>query len=1012
MGGYFLKILFSLLVCFLHTEISILGLNSTSEISRVKCIESERQALLNFKRGLVNDSGMLSTWRDDENNRGCCKWKGLQCNNETGHVSKLDLHGHYPQRLSGVINISSLIDLQNIEYLNLSNNDFEGSYIPKFMGSFTNLKYLDLSRSRFGGRIPYELGNLSKLEYLDLKWNSLDGAIPSQLGKLTSLQHLDLSLNSLSGEIPSEVGVLTSLQHLDLSRNSLRGEIPSEVGKLTSLRHLDLSFNSFRGEIHSEVGMLTSLQHLDLSGNSLLGEIPSEVGKLTALRYLDLSYNVAIHGEIPYHFKNLSQLQYLCLRGLNLSGPIPLRVGNLPILHTLRLEGNFDLKINDAKWLSSLSFLTTLDLTSLHNLGSSRYWQQMIGELITNLRELSLVDCNLTDESVVLSASIQNSSSPLVTLNLNDNSLEGPIPNLSNFTSLRTLHLSNNGLLHELESLHLQDNYLEGDINEWHLNNLSKLEELDLTDNSLSLKFGTTWVPPFQLYNLGLASCKLCPSFPSWLQTQSHLGFLDISDAGIDDFVPDWFWNKLQSISLMNMSYNTLKGTIPNLPIKLTDDYKLIILNSNQLEGEIPAFLSHAYALDFSNNKISGLNTFLCGKRASTNLHTLDLSSNRIMGQLPNCWEHLNTLEFLDLSNNKLSGKIPQSMGTLVNLEALALRHNNFIGDLPFTLKNCTRLDILDLSENLLSGPIPSWIGQSLQQLQILSLRVNHFNGSVPVHLCYLRQIHILDLSRNNLSKGIPTCLRNFTAMMESRVITSQIVRGRRISSRSISPLIYDSNVLLMWKGQDHMYWNPENLLKSIDLSSNHLTGEVPKELGYLLGLVSLNLSRNNLHGQIPSEIGNLNSLEFLDLSRNHISRKIPSTLSKIDRLAVLDLSNNDLNGRIPWGRQLQTFDGSSFEGNTNLCGQQLNKSCPGDKPIGTPEGEAVDGEDEDSIFYGALYMSLGLGFFTGFWGLLGPILLWKPWRIAYQRFLIRLTDYILLMVEVNMAKCHMWFKG
>ena len=132
-------------------------------------------------------------------------------------------------------------------------------------------------------------------------------------------------------------------------------------------------------------------------------------------------------------------------------------------------------------------------------------------------------------------------------------------------------------MLHELESLHLQDNYLEGDINEWHLTNLSKLEELDLTDNSLSLKFGTTWVPPFQLYNLGLASCKLGPSFPSWLQNQSHLVFPDISDAGIDDFVPDWFWNKLQSISLMNMSYNSLKGTIPNFPIKLTDDYKLII---------------------------------------------------------------------------------------------------------------------------------------------------------------------------------------------------------------------------------------------------------------------------------------------------------------------------------------------------------------------------------------------------------------------------------------------------
>jgi len=130
------------------------------------------------------------------------------------------------------------------------------------------------------------------------------------------------------------------------------------------------------------------------------------------------------------------------------------------------------------------------------------------------------------------------------------------LPNLTNLPSLRNLNLSYNrltreipksiGLLYELMSLHLEENYLVGDIIESHLTNLTKLEELDLTDNSLSLKFGTTWVPPFQLYVLGLASCKLGPSFPSWIQTQSHLQFLDVSDAGIDDFVPDWLWNKLQ----------------------------------------------------------------------------------------------------------------------------------------------------------------------------------------------------------------------------------------------------------------------------------------------------------------------------------------------------------------------------------------------------------------------------------------------------------------------------------
>ncbi|KAG4938928.1 hypothetical protein JHK86_045069 [Glycine max] len=122
------------------------------------------------------------------------------------------------------------------------------------------------------------------------------------------------------------------------------------------------------------------------------------------------------------------------------------------------------------------------------------------------------------------------------------------------------------------------------------------------------------------------------------------------------------------------------------------------------------------------------------------------------MEQLPDCWEHLSSLEYLDLSDNKLSGKLPQSLGTLVNLGALALRNNSLTGKLPFTLKNCTSLYMLGVGENLLSGTIPSWIGKSLQQLEILSLRVNRFFGSVPVHLCYLMQIHLLDLSRNHLS--------------------------------------------------------------------------------------------------------------------------------------------------------------------------------------------------------------------------------------------------------------------
>ncbi|XP_029125141.1 receptor-like protein EIX2 [Cajanus cajan] len=1102
MSNYFLKMLFAMLVCIWHTKQSIHGFSSPSH---VKCIEKERQALLSFKQGLRDEFGILSTWREDEDKRDCCTWKGIQCNDETGHVHMLQLPGQYHRYLTGTINITSLIHLQNIEHVDLSHNDFKWSFgDEQLMGSFTNLRYLNLSSLGFSyGRIPYEMGNLSKLEYLDLSANEIDGQVPSQLGNLSKLKYLDLWGNSFSGAIPFQVGNLPILHTLRLGGNFDLKIIDAKwLSSLSSLTTLGLeafydlgSSHSWKQIIRETIPNLTELKlvYCSLTDEDISFLFPSHSNLSTSLSILDLSDNMLTSSTFQLLFNYSLNLRELYLSGNDivlLSSFYP----NFPSLVILDLSGNnltslifqgffnFSSKLRElyldscrltdksflvssASNKNSSSSLVTLVLshnslkssaifdwifnftTNLHSLHLDENWLEGLipdgfGKVMKSLEVLVLDSNKLQGEipaslwniftlqelylkknylSGEISNIIQNSSQcnrhVFQTLDLSYNQITGMLPNLSNFTSLRMLDLSYNqfsgeipksiGLLYQLEYLHLEGNHLEGDINELRLTNLSKLQVLDLTDNSLSLKFASSWVPPFQLFSLGLASCKLGPTFPSWLHTQRHLSFLDISDAGIDDFIPEWFWSKLQSILWLNMSCNSLKGTIPNLPIKLTDDYNAIILGSNQLEGEIPTFLSQAYALDLSKNKISDFNSFLCMESATTKMHTLILSNNQITGQLPNCWKHLkNSLEYLDVSNNKLSGKIPKSMGTLVHLQALVLRNNNLTGGLPFTLKNCTHLVILDVSENFLFGPIPLWIGENLPELKILSLRVNRFFRSVPENLCYLSQIHFLDLSRNNLSGGIPACLGNFTAMMEREITTSGIVKDRKITSTEIYTSIYDSNVLLTWKSQDYVFWNPDILLKSIDLSSNDLTGTIPKEIGYLFGLVSLNLSRNKLDGEIPTEIGNLSWLDFLDLSRNEFFGKIPFTLSKIDRLGVLDLSNNDLSGRIPWEGQLETFEASSFEGNLELCGKPLNKSCPGDKTTAKPQEPAVHGEEDKSVFNEALYMSLGLGFFAGFWGLLGPIILWKPWRIAYLRFLNRVTDSILVRVELNIAKC------
>ncbi|XP_065035189.1 receptor-like protein EIX2 [Musa acuminata AAA Group] len=468
------------------------------------------------------------------------------------------------------------------------------------------------------------------------------------------------------------------------------------------------------------------------------------------------------------------------------------------------------------------------------------------------------------------------------------------------------------GKFSNLTELYLGRNSLEGVISEVHFENLTRLRWLDLRDNSITISIGQSWVPPFQLRYVDLTKCQLGPQFPEWLQFQTQIEELYLADCKIAGTMPAWLWNISSStITELDLSNNQIGGKLPS-SLNFTK-LEMLYLESNRFEGPLPTMLPSTLQTPYlSNNSFTGQlpiwphvhsvalsDNMLDGGLSSSiyqwiYLEHLDLSNNKLLGEIPYCMgKSLQNLYFLNLDNNHISGEIPHTIGFLSELRLLQLKNNSFSGEVPLSLKNCTKLQFLDLAQNNLVGSIMLWMGENLRQLVVLRLRLNMFFGVIPWQLARFEQLQILDLANNNFSVSIPHNIGNLSTMR---------------STSQYNDFYYDE-LDVITKGQDLHYLRCSiSFMKSLDLSNNRLTGEIPKGIGELTGLKNLNLSRNHLQSKIPREIGGMKSLESLDLSINDLSGSIPESLSALYSLSYLNLSYNNLSGMIPSGNQLQTF--------------------------------------------------------------------------------------------------------
>ncbi|CAJ1976984.1 unnamed protein product [Sphenostylis stenocarpa] len=755
--------------------------------------------LLRFKQGLEDPSGVLSPWFPKLD---CCEWAGVKCDDITGRVTELYLpcHTNRPELvpsedkedkshcLSGSFSLT-LLELEFLNYLNLSNNDFK---CFKY-GSSSSHECDDLSR----GNLPHLYGNSNNLHYLDLSYN-YDLLVHDLhwISRLTTLQYLNLGgiyihkdidwlqpvtmlpsleeLHLASCQLENIYPLLqyanfTSLQVLNLAHNHFVSELPTWLFNLScDISHIDLSQNQIRSQLPQTMPCFRTLKSLVFSHNYLKGPIPNWLGQLERLQELDLAHNF-LSGPIPVSLGNLSSLTNLILESNELNGDLPHNLGQLYNLETLQVAVNFLTGVMSERNLLSLSNLKQLSMSSPDlvldfdsewfppfqlkrvRLGCVRNKLPAWLFKQSSLKYLTIGNSNTSFEPL---DKFWNLATQLEFLSLENNVINGDMSNV--LLNSKVVWLVGNNLRgglprisSEVVVLHLRNNSLSGSISTilcQNMTNKRNLVHLNMAYNNLSGELTDCWNDWESLVLINLEHNNLMGKIPNSMGSLSNLRFLFLGSNKFFGEVPLSLRN-CHNLCIFDVGHNNLSGVIPSW---LGQNIKGLKLASNQFSGNIPTKICQLYSLmvmDFSSNRLSGpipnclhnITTMIANYASTRRVGFIlnfpgfsitIISSIRILIK-GNELSYVDLMNVIDLSNNNLSGNVPLGMYMLTGLQSLNLSHNHLMGTISEGIVNLKSLESIDLSRNNFSGEIPRSMS-ALHFLEVLNLSFNNFMGKIP----------------------------------------------------------------------------------------------------------------------------------------------------------------------------------------------------------------------------------------------------------------------------------------
>jgi Leucine-rich repeat (LRR) protein len=386
-----------------------------------------------------------------------------------------------------------------------------------------------------------------------------------------------LTSNAINSKIPPDFVLLQALTILDVSENDMEQDLSSYNWKLMiNLGVLRLNGNKFSGDISIFMDLPTTLQVLSIGGNSFTGTFPVELNGFREISELNIEKN-------------------------QISGTISDVISDLNIT-TLRLgENNFDAAAFPI-------FIYTMTQLEVLGLGAVNINSEIEGALmnLVQLRVLELYNnpLNGTIPSVVLAMS------SLEEFIANECQFNGPFPDISGWTSMKNLRLSDNDFtgsvpntlnaLGNLLSLQLDGNMLTGNL-PTSITSLQNLEVLDLSKNPMSGVIPVDIGGLFSLRELKLNS-MLHPDFPSAgligtiptsIGSLARLEVLELRGNFLDGELPNTLGG-LDALQVFDVQFNQLSGQIPEVVGNWNDTITYVELSNNAFIGSIPTSICGA----------------------------------------------------------------------------------------------------------------------------------------------------------------------------------------------------------------------------------------------------------------------------------------------------------------------------------------------------------------------------------------------------------------------------------